>query len=89
MYDRMKNIINTLVSFRIRLPIQYNIDEVIIDMKKFLDDYMDKVYKMHEIYTKNVGFNCDTKLIIPNDYDGYNIDVNPIMSKEKLLFNRL
>ena len=89
MYDRIKNIINTLVSFRIRLPIEYNIDDVIIDMKKILDDYMNIVYNMHEIYTKKVGINCDTKLIIPADYDAYNIDVNPIMSKEKLLFNRL
>jgi hypothetical protein len=89
MYDRMKNIINTLISFRIRLPIEYNINEVIIDMKDILKDYMDKVYKIHEIYTKDVGINYDTKLIIPNDYDGYNFDTNPVMSKEKLLFNRL
>jgi len=89
MVDRKKNIINTLVSFRIRLPIEYNVDEVIIDMNSILDDYLNKVYIIHTNYIKENGININTKLIIPNDYDGYNIDTNPIMSKEKLLFNRL
>ena len=89
MCDRKKNIINTLVSFRIRLPIEYNADEVINDMKYILDDYIQKVYEIHAEYIKNNGINIDTKLIIPNDLDGYNIDTNPIMPKEKLLFNRL
>jgi len=89
MCDRKKNIINTLVSFRIRLPIEYNADEVIHDMKYILDDYIQKVYEIHTEYIKNNGINIDTKLIIPNDLDGYNIDTNPIMPKEKLLFNRL
>jgi len=89
MCDRKKNIINTLVSFRIRLPIEYNADEVIHDMKYILDDYLKKVYEIHTEYIKNNGINIDTKLIIPNELDGYNIDTNPIMPKEKLLFNRL
>lgn len=89
MYDRKKNIINTLVSFRIRLPIEYNADEAITDMNTILDDYLEKVYILHTDYIKKNGININTKLIIPNDYDGYNIDHNPIMPKEKLLFNRL
>ena len=89
MNDRKKNIINTLISFRIRLPIEYNVDDVIVDMKTILDDYLEKVYILHTNYIKENGININTKLIIPNDYDGYNIDTSPIMPKEKLLFNRL
>jgi hypothetical protein len=89
MNDRKKNIINTLISFRIRLPIEYNVDDVIVDMKTILDDYLEKVYILHTNYIKENGININTKLIILNDYDGYNIDTSPIMPKEKLLFNRL
>lgn len=89
MYDRKKNIMNTLISFKIRLPDEYNVDDVIVDMETILDDYLDIVYKMHTNYIKDNGININTKLIIPNDYDGYNININPIMPKEKLLFDRL
>jgi hypothetical protein len=58
-------------------------------METILDDYLEKVYIIHTDYIKKNGINIDTKLIIPNDYDGYNIDINPVMPKEKLLFNRL
>jgi len=89
MIDRKKNIINTLISFRIRLPDEYNINDVINDMNEILDDYIKEVDIIHENYIKNNGINYTTKLYKLNDYDAYNIDVNPVMPKEKLLFNRL
>ncbi len=89
MIDRKKNIINILISFRIRLPDEYNINDVINDMNEILDDYINKVNKIHENHIKNNGINYTTKLYKLNDYDAYNIDVNPVMPKEKLLFNRL
>jgi len=89
MIDRKKNIINTLISFRIRLPDEYNINDVINDMNEILDDYIKEVDIIHENYIKNNGINYTTKLYKLNDYDAYNIDVFPVMPKEKLLFNRL
>ena len=89
MLDRKKIILNILLSFRIRLPDEYNINDVINDMNDILDDYIKQVYDIHEDYIKNNKINYTTKLYTLNDYDAYNIDINPVMSKEKLLFNRL
>jgi hypothetical protein len=89
MIDRKKNIINTLISFRIRLPDEYNINDVINDMNEILDDYIYKVNKIHENYVKQNGINYTTKIYNLNDYDAYNVDHNLVMPKEKLLFNRI
>jgi hypothetical protein len=89
MMDRKKNILNILLSFRIRLPDEYNINDVINDINDILDDYIKKVYDIHEEHIKNNKINYTTKLYKINDYDAYNIDKDPIMPKEKLLFNRI
>ena len=87
MIDRKKNIINNLISFKIRLPDEYNINDVINDVNDILEDYINKVYNIHEDYIKNNDINYTTKLYKLNDYDAYNFDVNLVMPKEKLYFN--
>jgi hypothetical protein len=89
MVDRKENILNILITYRIRLPDDYNITDVINDMNNILDDYLKRVYDIHENYIKNNKINYTTKLYLLDDYNGYNIDDNLIMPKEKLLFNRL
>lgn len=89
MIDRKKNIMNVLLTYRIRLPYEYNISDVMNDMNDILDDYLHRVYDIHEQYIRDNKINYTTKLYSLNEYDAYNIDRNPIMPNEKLLFNRL
>jgi hypothetical protein len=85
--DLKKVIMNTLVSFEIKLPQEYNVRDVINDMCSTLDKYLDKVYLIHENYIKKNGMDYTINLIIPKRPDGYNIDKNILEPNKKLYFN--
>lgn len=85
--DLKKLIMNTLVSFEIKLPQEYNIKDVITDMCDVLDKHMHEVYLIHENYIKSKGMDYTVNLIIPNRPEGYNIDNNILEPSKKLYFN--
>jgi len=93
LYDNLKDlkklIINTIISFEIRLPNEFNINDVIDDMTNILDKQLQDVYDIHEKYIKENGMNYKIKLIVPNMLDGYNVDDNLLEPKKKLLFNQI
>jgi hypothetical protein len=86
--DLKKLIINTLLSFEIKLPQEYNVKDVIDDMCNILDKHMHEVYIIHENYIKSKGMDYTVNLIIPNRPDGYNIDTNILEPSKKLYFNK-
>jgi hypothetical protein len=85
--DLKKLIMNTLISFEIKLPQEYNVQDVIVDMCNVLDKYLHQVYLIHENYIKNKGMDHTVNIIIPNRPDGYNIDTNILEPNKKLHFN--
>jgi len=85
--DLKKLIMNSLISFEIKLPKEYNVKDVINDMCSTLDKYMHEVYLIHENYIKNKGMDYTVNIIIPNRPDGYNIDNNILEPHKKLHFN--
>ncbi len=87
--DLKKNILNTLISIEIKLPIEYNINDVVNDMNDILDKYINEIYLIHENYIKEKGMDYTVKIIKRNDLDGYNVDDNILEPNKKLLFNRV
>ncbi len=87
--DLKKLIINTLISIEIKLPPEYNINDVVNDMQQILDKYIDEVYLIHENYIKRKGMDHTVKIIKRNDLDGYNGDNSIFEPNKKLLFNRI
>ena len=86
--DLKKLIMNTLLSFEIKLPQEYNVKDVIQDMCAVLDKHMHEVYIIHENYIKRKGMDYTVNIIIPNRPDGYNIDNNILEPTKKLYFNK-
>ena len=86
--DLKKLIMNTLLSFEIKLPQEYNVKDVIQDMCSVLDKHMHEVYMIHENYIKQKGMDYTVNIIIPNRPDGYNIDNNILEPTKKLYFNK-
>lgn len=87
--DLKKLILNTLISFEIKLPIEYNVTDVVNDMKEVLDKYLNDIYISHENYIKENGIDNSIKLIIPRELDAYNNDYNIFEPNKKLYFNRM
>jgi hypothetical protein len=87
--DLKKLIINALVSIEIKLPTEYNINDVVNDIQEVLDTYIDEVYLIHENYVKRKGMDYTVKIIKRNDLDGYNADNSIFEPNKKLLFNRI
>ncbi len=85
--DLKKVIMNTLISFEIKLPQEYNIKDVINDMCNALDKHLHEVYLIHENYIKKEGMDYTVNIIIPNRPDGYNIDKNILEPNKRLYFN--
>jgi hypothetical protein len=78
---------NTLISFEIKLPKEYNVKDVINDMCNALDKHLHEVYIIHENYIKRNGMDYTINIIIPNRPDGYNIDKNILEPSKTLNFN--
>ncbi len=78
---------NTLISFEIKLPQEYNVKDVINDMCNVLDKHLHEVYLIHENYIKSKGMDYTVNIIIPNRPDGYNIDKNILEPNKRLYFN--
>ena len=74
--SRIELILNTLLSFEIKLPTEYNVHDVIKDMNEVLDSYLNDIYVLHENYIKENGIDSTIKLIIPNALEGYNNNYN-------------
>jgi hypothetical protein len=92
--DYKKLIINCLISMSIKLPPEYNLQEVIQNIESILDDYLYKTKNIYEEYLKKNGIDHTTKLIILKDIEPYNENYN-IFHKNKqhrenkyLYFNR-
>ena len=87
--DLKKLILNTLLSFELKLPKEYNVHDVIKDMTEVLDGYLNDIYILHENYIKENNIDSSIKLIIPNALEGYNTDYNLFEPSKKLYFNRI
>jgi len=87
--DLKKLILNCLLSFELKLPIEYNVNDVILDLTEILDEYLKDIYILHEKYIKENGMDYTIKLIFQNYPDGYNIDDNLLEKGKKLYFNRI
>jgi hypothetical protein len=93
LYDNLVDlkylILNTIISFEIKLPYQINLNDVVNDMQNVLNKYLYEIYELHEKYIKNNGMDHNVKLILPKHPEGYNMDYNLLEPNKKLLFNRL
>jgi hypothetical protein len=85
--DLKKLIMNTIISFEIKLPQEYNLKDVIVDMCDVLDKHLHEVYLIHENYIKTKGMDYSVNIIIPNRPDGYNVDNNILEPSKRLYFN--
>jgi len=89
--DLKKEIINTLISFEISLPSEYNLTDIINDYSKTLDKYLYEVYLLHEDYIKKNGMNYTLNLINNVTHKHpvpYNNDDNIIDPKRHTYFER-
>ena len=86
--DIKLEILNTLISFQIELPNEFNINDVINDYCKVLDKYLNEVYEIHEDFIKQNGFDYTMKLIHLNSPQGYNQDKNVVDPDRNTYFNR-
>ncbi len=91
LHDLKYEIVNTLISFEITLPKEYNLDDIITDYSSIMDKYMYSVYEIHENYIKKNGMDYTIKLIDNSSHihpEGYNTSKNILDPKNKNYFSR-
>jgi len=89
--DLKKEIMNTLISFEISLPSEYNLTDIINDYSKTLDKYLYEVYLLHEDYIKKNGIDYTIKLIHDVTHEHpvpYNNDHNIVDPTRHTYFDR-
>ena len=86
--DYKKLIINSLISMSIKLPPEYNLQEVIQNIESILDDYLYKTKNMYEEYLKKNGIDHTTKLIILKDIEPYNENYNLFHKNKQHIENK-
>ena len=89
--DLKKEIMNTLISFEISLPSEYNLTDIINDYSKTLDKYLYEVYLLHEDYIKKNGIDYTIKLIKDVTHEHpvpYNNDHNIVDPTRHTYFDR-
>lgn len=86
--DIKMEIINTLISFQINLPNEFNINDVINDYCEILDKNLQDVYKIHEDYIQQNGLDYTMKLINLHTPQGYNLDKSVVDNQRNTYFSR-
>jgi len=81
-------IMNTLISFEILLPNNYNMNNIVDNLNTILDSYLREIYEIHEEYIKSNGMNYTMKLIDSTNIYAFNIDKNILDPKKNIYFNR-
>lgn len=88
--DLKREIVNTLISFEITLPREYNLNDVITDYIKIIDKYLYNVYVIHEEYIKKNKMDYTIKLIYDVTHkhpSAYNNNENILDPKKYNYFN--
>lgn len=67
MIDKKALILNNLRSIGIKLPIEYRPYQSLDDLELILNEYLDKVYELNNIYIYDTGINRYTKMPEPNN----------------------
>jgi len=86
--DYKKLIINGLISMSIKLPREYNLQEVIQNIEEILNDYLSKTKNIYEAHLKNNGMDYTTQLIILSDVEPYNENYNLFHKNKQHIENK-
>lgn len=86
--DQKKTIINSLISMSIKLPPEYNLQDVIQNIEIILNEYLQETRNLYEEYLKQNGLDYTTKLIILKDIEAYNENFNLFHKNKQHIENK-